>query len=208
MHTSSPKSAKCFPLRRRENIRTQMSIWLRSVQMFSLRFTWKRKQEQPIWFSLKTYGKHLHTNVDLVKKCANVFLAFFLWNSYRNARERCENMKLIALRKYDIWSLTICDPFHSKPVRCWLVICNCQSFSWISLNVCALSLCVCAWFSDMVRVAQLKQGAKLKTRQRKLETWKQLAASAPASDIAKTIVERATAWATAASQAEDAAMAL
>ena len=91
-----------------------MSIWLRSVQMFSVRFTWKRKQEQPIWFSLKTYGKHLHTNVDLVKKCANVFLAFFLWNSYRNARERCENMKLIALRKYDIWSLTICDPFHSN----------------------------------------------------------------------------------------------
>ena len=99
--------------------------------------------------------------------------------------------------------------FHSfKPVRFWLVICNCQSFSWISLNVCALSLCVCAWFSDMVRVAQLKHGAKLKTRQRKLETWKQLAASAPAADIAKTIVERATAWATAASQAEDAAMAL
>ena len=60
----------------------------------------------------------------------------------------------------------------------------------------------------MVRVAQLKHGAKLKTRQRKLETWKQLAASAPAADIAKTIVERATAWATAASQAEDAAMAL
>ena len=60
----------------------------------------------------------------------------------------------------------------------------------------------------MVRVAQLKHGAKLKTRQRKLETWKQLAASAPASDIAKTIVERATAWATAASQAEGAAKAL
>ena len=60
----------------------------------------------------------------------------------------------------------------------------------------------------MVRVAQLKHGAKLKTRQRKLETWKQLAASAPAADIAKKIVERATAWATAASQAEDAAMAL
>ena len=60
----------------------------------------------------------------------------------------------------------------------------------------------------MVRVAQLKHGAKLKTRQRKLETWKQLAASAPASDIAKTTVEKATAWATAASQAEDAAIAL
>ena len=30
----------------------------------------------------------------------------------------------------------------------------------------------------------------------------------PAADVAKTIVERATAWATAASQAEDAAMAL
>ena len=54
----------------------------------------------------------------------------------------------------------------------------------------------------MVRVA------KLKTMQRKLEARKQLAASASADDIAKTIVTRATAWATAASQAEDAAMAL
>ena len=54
----------------------------------------------------------------------------------------------------------------------------------------------------MVRVA------KLKARQRKLEARKQLAASASADDIAKTIVTRATAWATAASQAEDAAVAL
>ena len=70
------------------------------------------------------------------------------------------------------------------------------------MNVCALSLCVCAWFVNMVRVA------KLKARQRKLEARKQLAASASADDIAKTIVTRATAWATAASQAEDAAVAL
>ena len=54
----------------------------------------------------------------------------------------------------------------------------------------------------MVRVAQLK------SRQRKLELARAMAAAASADDIAKTIVTRATAWATAASQEEGAAKAL
>ena len=54
----------------------------------------------------------------------------------------------------------------------------------------------------MVRVA------KLKSRQRKLELARAMAAAALADDMAKTIVTRATAWATAASQAEGAAKAL
>ena len=29
-------------------------------------------------FSFKMYGKHLHTNVDLIKKCANVFRMFHM----------------------------------------------------------------------------------------------------------------------------------
>ena len=53
----------------------------------------------------------------------------------------------------------------------------------------------------MVRVAQLK------SRQRKLELARAMAAAASADDIAKTMVTRATAWATAASQAEGAAKA-
>ena len=54
----------------------------------------------------------------------------------------------------------------------------------------------------MVRVA------KLKSRQRKLELARAMGAAASAGDFAKTIVTRATAWATAASQAEGAAKAL
>ena len=70
-----------------------------------------------------------------------------------------------------------------------------------TLNVCASSFCFCAWFVNMVRVA------KLKSRQRKFELARTMAA-ASAVDIASAALARATAWATAASQAHDAALAL
>ena len=114
----------------KENICTQMSIWWRSVQMFSLRFS---------------CGIHIEMRENDVK----------IWNWLH-----CESMI------YEVWRSVILSIQNLCDVGWLFAIVN------QSLNVCALSLCVCAWFSDMVRVAQLKHGAKLKTRQRKLETWK------------------------------------